>query len=166
MAYVGTQAGLSKVYEEVIYTEGNWSTVRNLKLNSDCQNIEKIELLELRFAPAVGIPAANLNIIHFQWSSPSLKNSIGVHYTPLSPVLLTDGSYRLEHNHPPVVYSNEGLHRFLSVPFNAEIRFANDLGNGAISTTFIYIRLRITRFESVAMEYIPKFERAILNAPT
>lgn len=164
MAFFGSQAGLSKVYEEAIYTEGNWVTVQNLKLNSDCQNIEKIELLELRFSP-VNL-ATNLDVIHFQWKSTSLKNAVGMHYTPLSPVPLSDGSYRLEHNHPPVVYANEGLHRFLSVPFFAEIRTSNDLGNAEIPTLFIYMRFRITRFQSAFMEVAPKFERAILNVPT
>lgn len=166
MAYLGTENGTSTTYEEAIYYEGNVVVGYDFNLPSASQNIEKIELLELRFAPTGAIPLSSLNIIHFQWRNTSLKNSSGSHSTALSPVPLTDGSLRLEPNHPPIVYHNDGLHRQLSVPYHPQLRYSNNLGNSQIPTLYVYLRFRITRFDSSTMERIGKFERAILNVPT
>lgn len=166
MAYLGTETGTSTTYEETIYTEFNLATQQDFELTTAAQNIEKIELLELRFQPTNVVPATDLRVIHFQWQNTSLKNSSGSHVTSLSPQPLTDGSYRLEPNHPPVVYLNDGLHRQLSVPYFPELRYSNQLFGRKIPTLYVYLRFRITRFDSSKMERIGKFERAILNVPT
>lgn len=166
MAYLGTETGNSITYEETIYTESNLATQEYFELTTASQNIEKIELLELRFQPSPIVPATDLRVVHFQWKNTSLKNSSGNHVTALSPVPLADGSYRLEPNHPPVVYLNEGLHRQLSVHYFPELRYSNQLYGAKIFTLFVYLRFRITRFDSSTMERIGKFERVILNVPT
>ena len=165
MAYLGTEKGETATYEEVLYWDEPYPLGNNLfAINSSTQNVEKIELLEVRLLPDA-VPANQLFVIHFAWKGNTLTNSIGNNYTPLSLVPLGDGSYRLEPNHPPIVYLNQGLHRQLSVPFSPQLRFSFS-GSGVIPFVKVYYRFRITRFVSDSMERIAKFEPAILNVPT
>lgn len=169
MAYLGSSAGKEETHEEMVYYIGDLSTANfpnSLSISGDNTDIKRIELLELRYRPIVG--ETNLDIINIAWENHRLGNSIGQHWSVISPPLQSDGvSYRMELNHPIILFDNKGgLPRHTSVPFNFTLRKALEFGYFKIRTEYVYARVKITKFVSSTVERYERFEHTILNEPT
>jgi len=164
MAYLGSQSvGQVTSHEEIIAVFTNVGVGNdNLNLSIDTTNIINIDVLEVRFRPDPAEVLADLDCITMRWKNTNLKTNAGEHYINISPSPETGGMYRYEPNHPPNLYHDEnGLHSHLAKKFALELV---KLTNGArLQTSFVLLRLKVTKFMSQRIDYVKKMESIVLN---
>lgn len=164
MAYLGSQdVGSIVTHEEIIAGYTNTATDNEfLKLSIDTTNIINIDLLEMRFRPDAAEILADLDAVVLRWKNSNLKNSSGENSITISPSPETGGMYRYEPNHPPNLYHEEaGLHSHISKKYALNLLKLNN--DARVLTTFVLLRLKVSKFVSQRLDYVKKFEPVILN---
>ena len=164
MAYLGSQTiGITTEHEEIISVIGNVGVGNDtLVFSMDTTNITNVDLLEMRYRPDPGEVALNLDILEIRWNNSNLKNSNSESYIQVFPSREADGSYRYEPNHPPnVFFAEKTLHTHLPRKFS--LRINKLVTSTRLQTTNILLRFRVQKYLAQQVDYIQKFEAAILD---
>lgn len=164
MAYIGSQTvGRTTEHEEIIAVTGNVGVGSDtLKFSMDTTNIIDVELLEMRYRPDPGEVPLNLDILELRWNNSNLKNSNSESYILVYPSREADGSYRYEPNHPPNVYfAEKTLHSHLPRKFSMYIN--KFVSSTRLQTANVLLRFRVKKYLAQQVDYIQKFEAAILD---
>jgi len=164
MAYLGSQTiGRTTEHEEILAVIGNVGVGSDtLRFTMDTTNITDIELLEMRYRPDPLEVALTLDILELRWNNSNLKNSNGESYILTFPSREADGSYRYEPNHPPNLYfAEKTLHSHLPRKFSLNIN--KFVSSTRLQTVDILLRFRVKKYLAQQVDYVQKFEAAILD---
>lgn len=165
MSYFGSQTvGQKTQHDEEISFVGNIATSDdNLVFAVNTTNIVNIDLLEFHYRPHAGeVTPVDLDLIDLCWRNTNLNNNSGNSTLTVSPALLADGTYRYEPNHPPnLFYREDSLHSHLRGKFSLEIKKRST--GTRLNTQRVYLRFKVTNYMSKKLDFVGKFEPAILN---